>query len=385
MDTNINIKADIAAIDDVSTLLEVICQTTGMGFAAIVRVTEDRWVACAVRDEIQFGLLPGDELKVETTLCREIRQHKMPIAINHVDENEIWAKMYGLQSYIFVPILTRSGQFFGTLCAIDPKPAELNKAEIINMFALFADLIAFHLHAINELAQKEAQLIEAKKTAELRDKFIAILGHDLRNPVGAILNVSELLLRMPVEDRVKRMATIVQTSTQRIRVLIENILDFARGHLGEGIKLQLSDEEPLEEMFLHIVEELLLVSPDYKIDISFNLTHAVYCDGKRMSQLLANLLSNALTHGKAREPVQVVVHADHQDFVLSVTNRGNKIDDRIMDKLFQPFYRGDIEPTQHGLGLGLYIASEIAKAHKGKLEVNSTDEFTCFTFRMPVH
>lgn len=387
---HINIDADVAAIgkiDIVPQLLEVVCKTTGMGFAAIARVTEDRWVACAVRDEIEFGLLPGGELKVETTLCHEIRQHKKPIVIDHVAEDLLYAhhhtpQMYGLQSYISIPIITKGGQFFGTLCAIDPNPADLNKVEIINMFGLFADLIAFHLHALEELDYKEQQLIEAKNTAELRDKFIAILGHDLRNPVAAVLNVAELLLRMPVEDRVKKMATIVQRSTKRMSGLIENILDFARGHLGNGIKLELSEQESLEEIFSQIVEELRTVSPDYKIEIQFNLRKTFNSDGKRIAQLLSNLLSNALTHGKAGELVEVLVQADEDGFLLSVTNRGDKIEKHIMDKLFQPFYRGDIEPTQQGLGLGLYIASEIAKAHKGKLDVVSTDEFTCFTFRM---
>ncbi len=189
MNEPLNIDADIAAIsaiDIVASLLEVVCKTTGMGFAAIARVTEDRWVACAVRDEIEFGLMPGGELKVETTLCHEIRQHRKPIVIDHVDEDELYAhhhtpKTYGLQSYISLPIITKKGDFFGTLCAIDSKPAHINRVEIINMFGLFADLIAFHLHAQDELARKEQQLIEATQTAELRDKFIAILGHDLRN------------------------------------------------------------------------------------------------------------------------------------------------------------------------------------------------------------
>jgi len=387
-----NIEADVAiigSIDAVATLLEVVCKTTGMGFSAIARVTEDRWVACAVRDEIQFGLLPGGELKVETTICHEIRQHHLPVVIDDVAKDEVYAhhhtpKMYGLQSYISIPIVTKDGAFFGTLCAIDSKPAQINKVEIISMFKLFAELIAFHLQAKQELANKEAEILEAKKTAELRDKFIAILGHDLRNPVGAVLNVAELLLRMPTDDRVKKMAGIVKSSTQRMRILIENILDFARGHLGEGIQVYLSDEEPLEEMLLQIVEELRLVSPDYRIETDFKLMRSFSCDGKRIAQLLSNILSNALTHGEKGELVKVVAHTQADEFLLSVTNKGKQIDARIVDRLFQPFYQGDIEPTRQGLGLGLYIASEIAKAHKGKLEVYSTEELTCFTFKMNI-
>lgn len=381
--------AAIGAIDSVPSMLEVVCKTTGMGFAAIARVTEDRWVACVVRDEIEFGLLPGGELKLDTTLCHEIRQHRKPIVIAHVAEDSVYANhhtpaMYGLQSYISIPIITKQGAFFGTLCAIDSKPAQINRVEIIGMFQLFADLIAFHLHTQQELAIKEQQLIEAAQTAELRDQFIAILGHDLRNPVAAVLNVAELLLRMPVDDRVKKMATIVQRSTNRMRGLIENILDFARGHLGNGIKLELTEEQSLTAIFSQIIEEHLAVSPIYQVESVFALERTFSCDGRRMAQLLANLLSNALTHGQQGEAVQVLAKTDGNNFILSVTNKGDKINDQIKNKLFQPFYRGDIEPSQRGLGLGLYIASEIAKAHKGKLAVSSTDEFTCFTFSMEI-
>jgi signal transduction histidine kinase len=367
--------AMIGSIDEVATILEVVCRTTGMGFAAVARVTEDRWVACAVRDEIQFGLLPGGELKVETTLCHEIRQHQQAIVIDNVA---------GLHSYISLPIITKNGAFFGTLCAIDPNPASINKPEIIGMFKLFAELIAFHLHNVEQLALKEKELEEERSIAVLRDKFIAILGHDLRNPVGAILNVAELLLRMPVDDRVKKMAVIIQNSTHRMRVLIENILDFARGHLGEGIKLNLSSDEPLETLLMQIVEELRLISPDYIIHTQFDLQHPFNCDGTRIAQLLSNLLSNALTHGQKGAPVKVVARVNEHEFFLSVTNKGQKIPQKVMDRLFQPFYHGDIEPTQHGLGLGLYIASEITKAHQGKLEVSSDDESTCFVFRFAV-
>ena len=85
-----NIEADIAAISKiqaVASILEVICRITWMGFAAVPRVTETKWVTCAVRDEINFGLTPGSELQLETTICNEIRQHQQPVVINHVDRD----------------------------------------------------------------------------------------------------------------------------------------------------------------------------------------------------------------------------------------------------------------------------------------------------------
>lgn len=389
---NADFKADIEAIgsiDAVPSILEVICRSTGMGFAAVARVTPDRWIACAVRDEIKFGLEPGGELKVETTICHEIRQNHQAVVIDHVAEDEVYFNhhtpaMYGIQSYISIPIMLKDGSFFGTLCAIDPRPARLNNPETIGMFRLFAELIAFHLNAIEQLAINQSKLLEERKEAELREQFIAILGHDLRNPVGAVLNVAQILLRMPLDERVKRMATIVQDSSYRIKGLIENMLDFASGRMGGGIVLTRNDNEPLEEILSQVITELRVIWPEQVINTQFNLTEPVNCDGKRIAQLFSNLLSNALTHGQKDTPVNIKAISLTGEFILSISNAGNKIPDEVVDRLFQPFYRGVAGGGKQGLGLGLYIASEIARAHGGTLTVCSTDDDTCFTLQMPV-
>jgi GAF domain-containing protein len=152
-------QADVDAIqriDAVPKILEVVCRTTGMGFAAVARVTDERWICCAVRDEIQFGLVLGGELKVETTICHEIRQSHQAVVIDHVAKDEAFCghhtpAMYGFQSYISMPIVLADGTFFETLCAIDPRPARLKNPEIVGMFTLFAELIAIHLGAIEHV------------------------------------------------------------------------------------------------------------------------------------------------------------------------------------------------------------------------------------------
>ena len=149
--------ADIASIEAIPTLLDVVCRTTGMGFAAVARVTEHRWVACAVRDDIAFGLQPGGELKVATTICHEIRQSRTAVMIDHVAADGAYCghltpALYGFQSYVSMPIVMPDGTFFGTLCAIDPKPAQVSRPEVVGMFKLFADLIAFHLDAHRRVA-----------------------------------------------------------------------------------------------------------------------------------------------------------------------------------------------------------------------------------------
>jgi PAS domain S-box-containing protein len=134
-----------------------------MGFAAVARVTEDRWIACSVKDDIAFGLKPGGELKVETTICHEIRESGTAVVIDHVAEDRAFCghatpAMYGFQSYISVPIVLPNGSFFGTLCAIDPRPARVNTPEIVGMFKMFAELIGFHLDANQRVRSSTAAL-----------------------------------------------------------------------------------------------------------------------------------------------------------------------------------------------------------------------------------
>ena len=108
------------------------------------------------------------------------------------------------------------------------------------------------------------------------------------------------------------------------------------------------------------------------------------CDSARIAQLFSNLLVNAVTHGDPAAPVRVYVRSGDQGFELAVANRGEPLPAKLIEWLFQPFSRASFRPGQQGLGLGLYIASEIARAHGGSLTVASSVEETRFTFRMPL-
>ena len=379
---------NISQIPIIPSLLEVICRTTGMGFAAIARVTEEKWVACSVRDEILFGLKPGGELKLETTICNEIRQTHQAVVIDHVELDKIFCghptpRMYGFQSYISVPIFRKDGSFFGTLCAIDPKPHRLNTPEILGMFNLFSDLISFHLQAIEQVSIMESKLKDEQVTAGLREQFIAILGHDLRNPLSAITFSSELLLELPLDKEATSLVNIIRKSSGRMGRLIKNTLDFAKGRLGGGIILNRSNSEPLQPILEHVIEEHQTIRPDVQIITHFDLKKPVFCDESRMADLLSNLLGNALSHGKADAPVYVDVMVQNGEFSMSVANSGDKIPENLIGQLFRPFARGQIKKGQDGLGLGLFIASEIAQAHGGQISVISNETETRFTFSMP--
>ena len=380
--------AAIARIDSVPTILEVVCRTTGMGFAAVARVTEDRWIACSVRDEIDFGLEPGGELKVETTICHEIRASGEAVVIDHVAEDQAFcghpaAAMYGFQSYISMPIRRPDGTFFGTLCAIDPRPARLTKPETLGMFRLFADLIGFHLDAQERIAGTEAALFDERQAADLREQFIALLGHDLRNPLASIEAGARLLAETPLEENARGIVALIQGSARRMAGLIDDVLDFARGRLGGGLVLDRTATEPLAPVLGQVIAEMRAVWPDRLIDTEIALSGPVSCDRRRIAQLLSNLLANALKHGAADRPVTVRASDQGGVFELSVANAGEPIPPPMIERLFQPFFRASASTRDQGLGLGLYIAAEIARAHGGSLAVASTPEETRFTFRMP--
>ncbi len=148
--------AAVASIDVVPTILAAVCRATGMGFAAVARVTDERWIACSVRDEINFGLLVGDELKLETTICHEIRKSEQLVVISNVSSDPTYRDhhtpaLYGFESYISVPIVLADGRFYGTLCAVDPHPRPIEAPEIIAIFKMFAKIIGQQLDTSDQL------------------------------------------------------------------------------------------------------------------------------------------------------------------------------------------------------------------------------------------
>jgi signal transduction histidine kinase len=389
-------QSDIEALSGgtVASILDVVCRVTGMGFAAVARVTPERWVCIAVSDQISFGLTLGGELEVETTICHEVRQAREVVAIDHVAEDEIYCQhhtpaKYGLQSYISMPIFLSDGSFYGTLCAIDPKPAKVKNAGVIGMFELFAKMIASQLEASQRLAESgrklanvEAALLDANTTAKLREQFIAVIGHDLRNPLASIAAGIYFLQKATPDRKLRDVVQTMQKSVARMASLTENLLDFARGRLGGGITLNRSPEA-LEPALRQVIDEIKSAYPERTIDVDINMTKPVNADRGRISQLLSNLLSNAVVYGTAGEPVRVRATTDAM-FELEVINTGPPISAATMKQLFLPFARGQVKPSQQGLGLGLFIASEIANAHGGRIDVTSNADVTAFTFHMPL-
>ena len=165
--------------------------------------------------------------------------------------------------------------------------------------------------------------------------------------------------------------------------LIDDLMDFARGRVGSGIDLH-REIEPLEPVLRQVVSELAVDEPSRIIICSFDLPDPVSFAKGRVAQLVSNLLGNALTHGDPRQPVRLSASTGDGHLRLSVANGGRPIPAAALAHLFQPFFRSEERPNQQGLGLGLHIASEIAKAHGGTLSATSDPTETRFTLVMPL-
>ena len=210
-----------------------------------------------------------------------------------------------------------------------------------------------------------------------------MLGHDLRNPLTSIDAGARLLQKTPLNEKATTIVAMMQDSVRRMAKIIDNVMDLARGRLGGGIALNRA-REPLGRVLDQVVAEARLTHPERAIDVAFDLTAPVDYDRSRVARLFSNLLGNALLYGKADAPVTVQASTRDGTFELSVANAGDQIPARRASACSSRSHAGTCGRTSRASDSGLYIASQIARAHGGTLDVTSTAAETRFTFRMPL-
>lgn len=238
---------------------------------------------------------------------------------------------------------------------------------------------------IDARSKAESAVSLSLETAALREQFIAVLGHDLRNPLSALIaGLGQLEAKEQLSDRGRTIVSQMNGSLGRATALVANLLDFARGRLGGGLTLVRDTAQPLEPVLQQVVMEIRAIAPERQIIADFRIADPVDCDRDRIAQLTSNLLSNAVAHGDPSLPIRIEASTEDLAFSLSVVNGGPPIPSEALEQLFQPFFRGAVRRSQQGLGLGLFIVNEIAKAHRGTMDVVSTASETRFTFAMPL-
>ncbi|MCP3140901.1 GAF domain-containing sensor histidine kinase [Pyxidicoccus xibeiensis] len=381
--------AAVGRIEAVKTVLRLLLKTTGLRLGVVARVTAESWTCCAVLDEVNFGIKPGDTLAVATTFCSTVRGMMAPLLVNHASQDPRFAthpapKLYGIESYIAVPVYRRDGSFFGVMCALDPRPADLTEDKL-EVFRHLGELIGYQLEQLDELGRRDAQLFSAQEAAQLREQLIGIVSHDLRNPLNAItLSAATLLRRTDLDDRARSGLGRILESANRANRLIRDLLDFTQARMGKTlpVKPQAMD---LQVIAQQVVAEVSLAAPERRFEVEG--PHDVWgsWDSDRISQVLTNLLTNAVQYSPPGTPIRVKTEAEERGVVLSVSNEGPPIPAQVLPGLFEPMTRGtDGGGERRSIGLGLFIVDQIVRAHGGSVEVVSThDAGTTFRVRLP--
>ncbi len=231
------------------------------------------------------------------------------------------------------------------------------------------------------LAERSAAILqEAERLISRKDTFVGILGHDLRNPLSAILLGCKRLAQAPdVPSKYKATMDRVVHAAVRMEHMIQDILDFAR--TSSGVTFPISSRSAnVEEIGTLVIDELREGHPDRPIAFAIAGDPLVECDPERIAQALGNLVMNAIQHGDG--PIGVSAHCDANQITIEVHNAGAPIPEDALPTLFDPFKRRDERPG--GLGLGLHIVKEIVHAHGGSVAVRSSKaEGTAFEIRWP--
>jgi signal transduction histidine kinase len=238
--------------------------------------------------------------------------------------------------------------------------------------------------ALAESVARYAQLVRQSE-----NMFLAILGHDLRNPLGTAITGATFIMRgTDVPSKYVLAATRIFNSGQRMSKLIGDLIDFTRTHLGSGIPIK-PKKMNLAEVCRNVVDELRTSHPDRLIDFSSAHREDVYGDYDRLAQVLSNLIGNALQYGDRHEAIVVRLASTEDEVSVAVNNKGPVIPAKKLGSVFDPLVRlaGHTNPDEArdtSLGIGMYIAREIVNAHKGDIAVESNEqEGTTFRITMP--
>ena len=237
------------------------------------------------------------------------------------------------------------------------------------------------------LAEQRAALAEKARIQEFQERFLAILGHDLRNPLASI-DMGLGLLRNQVDDpAAARVLARMQSSSSRMTRMIEQILDLTRSRLAGGLEVQMRAMD-LGATLLKIVDELRTAHPDRSLELDVSAID-ILGDPDRMEQVFSNLIGNAILHGDPTQPVVTSTRVEEATVIVAIHNHGEPIPEHIQNRIFDPFRRGERESRTSktsGLGLGLYISWEIVRGHGGSIEIDSSAERgTTFRVRLPIH
>jgi signal transduction histidine kinase len=221
---------------------------------------------------------------------------------------------------------------------------------------------------------------------QARNLLLGMLGHDMRSPLNTILMTAQYLAALNAGANVSDAASRLIRSGASMKALLDDLIDFNRTTLGLGIKIDLAEVD-LATLFRDELEQLRAAHPSRQIELETAGDTRGFWGGVRLQQLLRNLVVNAINYGSANTPIHVLLTGDEAHVTIEVKNRGPAIEKEILKQIFDPLKRGlgqgERDDSGAGLGLGLYIVREVARAHGGDVTVRSDNGETVFAVRLP--
>lgn len=338
-------------------------------------------LACEVCEDVEGLLyaLRGDDAGAALIAQEALNARQAEALLAALDAQEPWSD---------VPVLLLTLALRGRAPRAPPTLGLLGRANVM----LLQRPLPLHLllSAVRSAVRARRRQYEMRdlyrdlsRAVQLGDTFVGILGHDLRTPLGAIKMGAELIVRSAEDEGSVRTASRISSSSDRMARMIEQLLDFAQVRQGRGIRLQLARSD-LGDIAGQVLQELGDAHPQVRIEVSRSGSLGGRWDLDRLGQVVSNLVGNAVQHGTAGNPITVELDGTRPDLVrLSVANRG-AISGEAVPTLFDPFKRAAMTRAgDRGLGLGLFIAREIVRAHGGDLALRTVDGTTIFETTLP--
>ncbi|CAH2811477.1 MAG: hypothetical protein CBHOC_5246 [uncultured Caballeronia sp.] len=370
-------EASLGAVRDaLAEFVDVICRRTPRALSVfIASPIHGSWRAIAACGQSEPRIVSGQNL--DQTEYSWARGHEPPTSKS---KKARLAEALRLCE----PIMLHDGGFFGNLCFVASPANATANASLRGSVAAFADMAALLVGEVQTRGNAEIKLAEATAAADERERFMAVLAHDLRSPLGTVQAIGQAVSVAPDRANLPAIAKTLLAAAARMSTLIGDVLDLARARLGGGIPMRWQGCAELADQFAQIVEEARAVHPNQPIISDIQIARTIDCDPMRLQQLFQNLLDNAFSHGAPGQPIAVVARISGAELELRVANEGAEIDPAMSARLFEPFWRAKGKLRPEGLGLGLFICQHIAGQHGGQIRVESAAGTTTFVLTMPV-
>ncbi len=446
-------NSGVHAIEQISfipKMLKTIQGITGMGFVALARVTKDEWTACEVFDTINFGLKRGEGLEVQTTICHEILHSHQFVAFDNAETDPVYrdhhtVRIYGIKSYISIPVYMEDGRFFGTLCAVDREAGNVNNEKVINLFELFSQLVSSKLTSIELLEKNEYELVRQKNVSiALREEIKAKIKElerttkDLDEHGLRLLESSSIIRKQ--DETIEKMSREIQSFSyvtshdlqeplRKIQLFCEAIYEKEKDKLNPEslfyferivnaatrLRALMSDLLSLSEHSkdLHVFEsckldELIeLVKTDLQTEITetnARIETLVSCEIQaipfQIRQMFFSLFTNALKFikageypqirissecGKGREMKHPALKPDWDYCHITFSDQGIGFDQRFAERIFRMFERLKDDKLIKGTGMGLTIVKRIVDNHDGVITAHGIpDGGASFEIFLPI-